>query len=111
MFDQKRGKHPTAMRVEFAVVEGQEQRYRGRLLVRPEKSTDDFRRDDGKTHITIAHQFRIPAAAISVTFHDPVMEAALSMGVHQSTEWESMLFGDRYAFWFRCTPLFWPAST
>jgi hypothetical protein len=116
MFERKRGKDPTAMRVEFAIVDDKQRHYAGILLMRAEESINEFAREDGEGKVTISHQFLLPASNVSLAFDEPssgdadrVVEAAMAMGVHQSTEWESVALG-RYAFLFRCTPLFWPAG-
>ena len=118
MFDRKHGRDPSAMRLEFAIVEGEERRYDGTLLLRPAQSQASFTRNEGPGQIRVLHQFRLPTASMTIHFDEPrgdhggkaVVETAFAIGVHQSVEWEAISLGEQYVFWFRCTPLFRPGD-
>lgn len=112
----------TAMAVEFALFRGDDLLCRAAIRVEAQEKVEEFdygpRDADGATdrttaagHLVVRHRFELPAASLSITLlqfssaggeSEIVLQAGLSMGAHDSDDWESVALGGDYTFAFLC---------
>lgn len=110
------------MAVEFALFRGHYLLCRGIIRVEAQEKSEEFDyrvpdadgasdRTKAAGHLVICHRFALPAASLSITLvqfssaggeSEIVLQAGLSMGVHDSDDWESVALGGNYTFAFLC---------
>ena len=110
------------MAVEFALFRGDDLLCRAAIRVGAQEKVEEFdygaREADGAIarttaagHLVLRHRFELPAASLSIALMqfssaggepEVVLQVGVSMGVHDSDDWESVALGGDYTFAFLC---------
>ena len=110
----------SAIAVEFGLFHHDALLCRSTIRIEEQRKSEEFECADpsdttgsasSKVHLVIQHQYGLPAASLHLwliryvapeSAKEMVVDAALTMGVHDSEDWESVALGEDYTFAFRC---------
>ena len=116
------------MAVEFGLLHHDVLLCRSTIRIEEHQKSEEFNYADpsdttgsasSKGHLVISHRYGLPAASLHVwlirhvapeSAGEMILEAALTMGVHDSEDWESVALGEDYTFAFRCRQEVEPAQ-
>lgn len=112
---------PNSLSVEFAVFRLDDLLCRGTICIEEREASDEFDYVDSAVNgaagwkaggrLVLRHRFSLPTPTLHLMLIHAterqatprvVLEAGLAIGVHTSTEWESVALGHEYTFAFLC---------
>jgi hypothetical protein len=101
------------MSVDLALFKGDECMCHGTIRIDKKRQSSEFTGDNGLL-LLISYEFSLPACGLSVELWretevegeelEQILESGLAMGVHESSEWESVSLGPEYTLAFFCHP-------
>ena len=94
------------MSVELALFRGDELLCRGSIVIDQPRASSEFPVEGGGV-LVISHEFGLPACSLGLQFRqsvesEPLLDAGVAIGVHDSDDWESVALGPDHTLGFFC---------
>jgi hypothetical protein len=102
------------MSVELALFRGDELLCQGSIAVTQTPASSEFPLED-RGVLVISHEFALPACSLGLQLRpsaesEPLIEAGVAMGVHDSDDRESVALGPDYTLGFFCHAITTPPA-